>query len=145
MNNLANKLSIIFRSSICLLGVVSVGNFLVAPAHAQQARAIGAATLIRPSGSFLSVSGEILLPSGSYIDGGLTVTPSFGGVAGGNQETITGLTITPGAIRSTTISSPNTIVDALVTSINNSNAASIEDITTLIRAGAGNNGLGALD
>ncbi|MBH8573127.1 hypothetical protein I8752_08880 [Nostocaceae cyanobacterium CENA369] len=145
MTNLSNKLSIIFRGSICLLGLVSVGNFLAAPARAQQATAVGAVTLIRPSGAFLSVSGEIVLPSGSYIDGGLTVAPTFGGIVGGNQETIKSLTITPGAIKTTTISNPNSIIDAVVTSINNNPSASVEDITTLIRAGAGNNRVGALD
>ncbi len=48
MNSLSNKLSIVLRGSICLLGLVSVGNFLAAPANAQQATARGAVTLIRP-------------------------------------------------------------------------------------------------
>ena len=143
MNSLSNKLSIILRGSIYLLGLVSVGNFLAAPVNAQQATAIGAITLIRPSGSFLSVTGEVFLPSGSYYDGGLTIAPTYGRIAGGNDETITGLTITPGVVKTTTLSNPNTFIDTAANLLNNS--TSVEDATTIIRAGAGNNGLGALD
>ncbi|MEH2284737.1 MAG: hypothetical protein V7K90_26015 [Nostoc sp.] len=143
MNNLSNKLSIILRGSICLFGLVSVGNFLAAPANAQQATARGAVSLIRPSGTFLSVSGEVILPSGSYFDGGLKITPTYGGIIGGNDETITSLTITPGVIKTTTVSSPNSFIDTAANLLNS--GASIEDMTTIIRAGAGNNGLGALD
>ncbi len=143
MNNLSNKLSIILRGSICLLGLVSAGNFLAAPAYAQQATARAAVSLIRPSGTFLGVSGELILPSGSYLDSGITITPTYGGIAGGNDETITSLTITPGLVQTNTPSTPNLLVDGVTTSLNNS--ASIEDITTLIRAGNGINSLGGLE
>ncbi|MEH1943569.1 MAG: hypothetical protein V7L01_25580 [Nostoc sp.] len=143
MNNFSNKLSILLRGTICLLGIASVGNFLATPANAQQASARGAVTLIRPSGSFLSVTGELILPSGSDYSGGITIAPTFGGIAGGNDETITSLTITPGVVKTTTLSSPNSLIDALTISPNNS--VSIEDTTTLIRAVGGTNSLGALD
>ncbi|NDJ23006.1 hypothetical protein GS682_15470 [Nostoc sp. B(2019)] len=144
INVLSNNLSIILRGSICLLGLVSVGNFLVSPANAQQATALGAVTLIRPSGTFLSISGELTLPAGSfYSGGGLTVAPTYGGTAGSNNETITSLTITPGVINTTTLASPNPFIETAATSLNN--AISIDDVTAIIRSGAGNNGLGALD
>ena len=143
MNSLSNKLSIIFRGSICLFGLVSVGNFLAAPVNAQQATARGAVSIIRPSGAFLSVSGEVILPSGSYFDGGVKITPTYGGTIGANDETITSLSITPGVVKTTTVSSPNSFIDTAANLLNN--GASIEDITAIIRAGAGNNGLGALD
>lgn len=143
MNRLSNKLSIILRGSICLLGLVSVGNFLTSPANAQQATAIGAVTLIRPSGTFLSVSGEVTLPSGSYFNGDLIISPTYGGIAGGNDETITSLTITPGLVKTTTPSNPNSFIDTAANLLNNS--TSVEDATAIIRAGGGNNGLGALD
>ncbi|MDZ8261251.1 hypothetical protein [Nostoc sp. ChiQUE01b] len=143
MNRLSNKLSIIIRGSICLLGLVSVGNFLTASANAQQATARGAVTLIRPSGTFLSVSGEVILPSGSYYEGGLTISPTYGGIAGGNDETITSLTITPGVAQTTILSNPNPFIDTAANLLNNSN--SVEDLTTIIRAGGGNNGLSGLD
>ncbi|MBN3922216.1 hypothetical protein [Nostoc sp. NMS4] len=143
MNNLSNKLSIIVRGSICLFGLMSVGNFFVAPANAQQATARGAVSLTRPSGAFLSVSGEVILPSGSYFDGGLQITPTYGGIIGGNDETINSLTITPGVVKTITISSPNSFINTAANLLNSD--ASIEDMTTLIRAGSGNNGLGALD
>ncbi|MFN6482763.1 MULTISPECIES: hypothetical protein [unclassified Nostoc] len=143
MNTLSKKLSTILRGSICLFSLVSVGNFLAAPANAQQATARGAVSLIRPSGAFLSVSGEVILPSGSYFDGGLTITPKYGGVIGGNDETITSLTITPGVVKTTTVSNPNSFIDTTANFLNN--GASIEDMTTIIRAGTANNGLGALD
>ncbi len=142
MNSLSNKLSIILQQSIFLLSLIS-GNFLAAPANAQQATAIGAVTLIRPSGTFLSISGEVILPSGSYFDGGLQITFMYGGVAGTNEETITSLTITPGIVQTTTLSNPNSFTNTTANLLNDS--TSVEDATTLIRAGAGNNGLGALD
>ncbi|MEH2210062.1 hypothetical protein [Nostoc sp.] len=143
MNSLSNKLSIIIRGSICLLGLVSGEYFLATSANAQQATARGAVTLIRPSGTFLSVSGEVTLPSGSYYERGLTISPTYGGIAGGNNETITSLTITPGVAQTTIISNPNPFIDTAANLLNNSN--SVEDLTSIIQAGAGNNGLGALD
>ncbi|MBN3961100.1 hypothetical protein [Nostoc sp. NMS8] len=143
MNSFSNNLSIILRGSICLFGLVSVGNFLAAPVNAQQATARGAVSIIKPSGAFLSVSGEVTLPSGSYFDGGVKITPTYGGIIGGNDETITSLTITPGVVKTTTVSSPNSFIDTTANLLNN--GASIEDMTTIIRAGAGNNPLGALD
>jgi hypothetical protein len=143
MNNLSNKLSIILRGSIYLLSLVSLGNFLAPPANAQQATARGAASLIRPSGTFLSVSGEVILPSGSYFDGGVIFTPTYGGIIGGNDETITSLTITPGVVKTTTISNPNSFIDTAANLLEN--GASIEDIIAIIRAGTDKNGLGALD
>ncbi|MEH1769203.1 MAG: hypothetical protein V7L27_31235 [Nostoc sp.] len=143
MNSFSNKLSTILRGSICLFGLVSVGNFLAAPVDAQQATARGAVSIIRPSGAFLSVSGEVTLPSGSYFDGGVKITPTYGGIIGGNDETITSLTITPGVVKTTTVSSPNSFIDTTANLLNN--GASIEDMTAIIRAGTGNNALGALD
>ncbi|MHC5859393.1 hypothetical protein [Nostoc sp.] len=143
MNSFSNKLSTILRGSICLFGLVSVGNFLAAPVDAQQATARGAVSIIRPSGAFLSVSGEVTLPSGSYFDGGVKITPTYGGIIGGNDETITSLTITPGVVKTTTVSSPNSFIDTTANLLNN--GTSIEDMTAIIRAGTGNNALGALD
>ncbi|MEH2139146.1 hypothetical protein [Nostoc sp.] len=143
MNSLSKKLSIIFQGSICLLGLINVGNFLSTPANAQQATARGAVTLIRPSGSFLSVSGEVTLPSGSYLNGGLTISPTYGGIAGGNNETITSLTITPGLVQTTTLSNPSSFINTTANLLKNT--TSVEDLTTIIRAGTGNNGLGGLD
>ncbi|MEH2080540.1 MAG: hypothetical protein V7K89_11195 [Nostoc sp.] len=143
MNSLSNKLSIIIRGSICILSLASGGYFLAAPANAQQATAVGAVTLIRPSGTFLSVTGEVTLPSGSYYEGGLTISPTYGGIAGGNDETITSLTITPGIAQTTILSNPNPFIDTAANLLNNS--TSVEDLTSIIQAGNGNNGLGALD
>ncbi|MDZ8184566.1 MAG: hypothetical protein RMX96_06925 [Nostoc sp. ChiSLP02] len=143
MNSLSNKLSIIIHQSICLLSLVNVTNFLAAPANAQQATVIGAVTLIRPSGTFLSVSGEVTLPSGSYFEGGVKIIPTYGGVAGQNEETITSLTISPGIVKSTTLSSQNSFLNTAANLLNNT--SSLQDVTSIIRAGAGNNGLGALD
>ncbi|MGV0105865.1 hypothetical protein [Nostoc sp. DSM 114167] len=143
MNSLSQKLSISLRRSICLLGLISVGNFLAAPANAQQATAGGAVTLIRPSGTFLSVSGEVTLPSGSYFNGGVTISPTYGGIAGGNDETITSLTISPGLVQTTTLSNPNSFIDTTANLLKNT--TSVEDLTTVIRAVGGNNGLNGLD
>ncbi len=55
------KLSTIIKGSVCVLGLVGVGNFFAAPANADQAAARGAVTIVRPSGSSISVSGELVL------------------------------------------------------------------------------------
>jgi hypothetical protein len=143
MNSLSNKLSIMIRGSICLLGLVNVGNFLAAPANAQQARATGAAALVRPSGSSISVSGVLTLPSGAYYDGDLKIAPTYGGIAGTNDETITSLIITPGEIKTTTLTNPNPFIDTAAILLRS--GVPVKDAATIIQAGAGDNGLGALD
>ena len=68
MNNLSAKLSAITQGSLYLLGLVSVGNFMAAPASAGgQAVVRSATTIVRPSGASESVSGEVRLPTGMYF------------------------------------------------------------------------------
>ncbi|NDJ23005.1 hypothetical protein GS682_15465 [Nostoc sp. B(2019)] len=139
-----NKLSVIIKGSISLLGLVSVGNFMAAPASAEQAAARGAVTIVRPSGSSISVSGEVTLPSGAYYDGALTVAPTAG-AAGTNQETVTSLLITPGTVTgvATVMGSGNPFLDAAAKALGD--ATAIEDQAAIIRAGAGVDGLGGLE
>lgn len=139
-----NKLSLIIKGSISLLGLVSVGNFMAAPASADQASARGAVTVVRPSGSSISVSGEVTLPSGAYYTGDLVVAP-VGTAPGTNQETVTTLTVTPGTVTPAgpVMGSGNPFLDAAAAAL--TGATAIEDQAAIIRAGAGVDGLGGLE
>lgn len=68
------KISNIIKSSVCVLGVVGLGNFLAAPANAQQASARAAVTITNPGSFTQTVSGEVTLPSGLYF-GGIEAVP----------------------------------------------------------------------
>ncbi|MCC5645047.1 hypothetical protein LC607_19315 [Nostoc sp. CHAB 5824] len=137
------KISAIVKGSICLLGLVSVGNFVVEPA-AGQAAARGAATVVRPSGSSQSVSGELIAPTGGSFSGDLTITPTITG-AGTNQETISSLVVSPATFTDATAAtgSGNPFLDAAATAL--TNATAVEDQAAIIRAGAGTNGFGGLE
>ncbi|MBN3961243.1 MAG: hypothetical protein HWQ39_20950 [Nostoc sp. NMS8] len=142
------KISAIVKGSICLLGLVSVGNILAAPASANQAAARGAVTLVRASGASISVSGELTLPNNAYFPGPLTITPLYGtGTPLTDDETILSLEIDPGTADITALS---TISNPFVASA----AAALDDAVSngdigaqaaIIRAGAGANGLGGLE
>ncbi|MBW4645049.1 MAG: hypothetical protein KME23_19015 [Goleter apudmare HA4340-LM2] len=63
------KISTVIKGSVYLLGLVGVSNFLITPAHADQAAARSAASVTRPSGVTESLSGEVLAPVGLYFQG----------------------------------------------------------------------------
>ncbi|MBW4645051.1 MAG: hypothetical protein KME23_19030 [Goleter apudmare HA4340-LM2] len=142
------KLSTLFQASICLLGVVSAANFLVAPANAQQAAARAAASVTRPSSLTESVSGEVLLPDGYYFTGAggatLTVTPTYTN-PGTTSQSVSALSFNAGAPSAITV--PGTIgqvVAAILKGTNASpgvNAATIDDASAVIKAAAGVDGL----
>ncbi|MBD2516334.1 hypothetical protein H6G93_15200 [Nostoc sp. FACHB-973] len=125
------KLSTIIKGSVCVLGLVGVGNFFAAPANAGDAAARGAVTVVRPSGSSISVSGELTAPTGTQFPGSLTITPTVTG-AGTNAEVVDSLEIDPGTIEASALETGGTIegaVAALITGF-----SSIEDVTALVRA-----------
>jgi len=153
--NLVTKLKTIpFQLGCSLLGTIAATALLSAPAQAQTASASGAVVLTRPSGGSISVSGEIVLPSGLYFAGPLNVTPAIIDPApltpGGNGETIANLSIDPGAALSvaalTTGTTNNPFLqaaaDALIEATLDDDVAAI---TAIIKAGAGINGLGHLE
>lgn len=142
-----NKLSVIIKGSICLLGLVGVGNLFAAPANAEQAAARGAVTLVRASGASVSVSGELTVPQNAYFDGPLTVTPTYDGTSAADDETIIDLTIDPGTPNVTLLSASSnpflqSAADALDAAVT---ATDIGAQAAIIRAGAGVNGLGGLE
>ncbi|WP_017651128.1 hypothetical protein [Fortiea contorta] len=128
------KISTIVKGGFCVLGLVSVGNLFAAPANADQASARGAVTIVRPSGSSFSVSGELTAPSGTQFTGpALTVTPTATG-AGTNAEVAT-LSIDPGApIASTSGAATLTVEGATAAKITAATATTVEDVATLVRA-----------
>ncbi|MEH1923582.1 hypothetical protein [Nostoc sp.] len=142
------KISAILKGSICLLGLVSVGNILAAPASANQAAARGAVTLVRASGASISVSGELTLPNNAFFPGPLTITPTYGaGTAATDDETIATLEVDPGTPDTTNLStSSNPFVASAAAALDA--AVTNNDIgaqAAIIRAGAGANGLGGLE
>ncbi|MFN6482833.1 MULTISPECIES: hypothetical protein [unclassified Nostoc] len=138
------KISAIVKGSICLLGLVSVGNILAAPASAGQASARGAVTIVRPSGSSISVSGEVVAAPGSDFNS-VAVVVDGNSVPGTNQEVVTGITVTPGAVTPTTPPTGNAIQTAVATLLDASTPAGIEDKAALLKAISGVNGLGGLE
>ena len=106
----------------------------------------GSAVETRPSGSSISVSGEMILPDTLYFTGALTVAPTVTN-PGDNAAVIDDLTLTPGGIDAvsavTSTESANPFLDAAATAL--TDATEVEDQAALIRAGAGTEGLGALD
>lgn len=124
------KFSTIIKGSVCVLGLVGVSNFFAAPAKADQAAARGAVTIVRPSGSSISVSGEVVaVPGTDFSD----VTVAFtGSDPGTNIETISELTVTPTAAAST--GSATTIEAAIATAITDGNFTALEDVAALVRA-----------
>ncbi|MBD2562535.1 MULTISPECIES: hypothetical protein [Nostoc] len=132
------KLSTIIKGSVCVLGLVGIGNFFAAPANAGDAAARGAVTIVRPSGSSLSVSAELTAPSGAYFTGPtLVVTPTYTGVIGGNDEAVDTFTIDPGAVITLTSPPSATIEAAIAAAIDAGAFTDVVDIATLVRAANG--------
>ncbi|MBG1266167.1 hypothetical protein [Nostoc sp. WHI] len=123
------KISAIVKGGICVLGLVGVGNLFAAPANADQAAARGAVTIVRPSGSSLSVSGEVVAaPGTNFTD--VAVVVDGGTAPGTNQETVSGITVTPtsAAITADTSTIEGAIAALIV------NYTLVEDVTGLVRA-----------
>ncbi|MEH2094823.1 hypothetical protein [Nostoc sp.] len=133
------KISAIVKGGICLLGLVGVGNILAAPASADQASARGAVTIVRPSGSSISVSGELVAAPGTDFTA-LDVVVNGGAGEGTNQETVTGLTLTPTTGTSST-TPPTTISAAIAAQIAAGTFTTVEDLAALVRAAGAGGGL----
>ncbi len=133
------KISAIVKGSICLLGLVGVSNILAAPASAGQASARGAVTVVRPSGSSLSVSGELVGATGTDFTA-LDVVVNGNTGAGTNQEIVTGLTLTP-TVATASSTPPTTIAAAIAGQIAATPITAVEDLATLVRAAGAGGGL----
>jgi len=141
------KISAIVKGGICVLGLVGVGNILAAPANAGDAAARGAVTIVRSSGSSISVTGEITAPTGTQFNGPLTITPATT-APGANLETVGSLIVNPGVpVVSAAAASSATIESAIATLIAATTGdpatiiTKVEDLSTLVRAASVNNGL----
>ncbi|MGJ5631014.1 hypothetical protein [Nostoc sp. CALU 1950] len=133
------KLSKIIKGSVCVLGLVGVGNLFAAPASANQAAARGAVTIVRPSGSSISVSAEVVAALGTdFSDVAVVIDGSTD--PGTNLETVTGLTVTPTAVAASS-TPPTTIEGAIAAQIDAIGAADVVDLATLIRAANAGGGL----
>ncbi|XHR82634.1 MAG: hypothetical protein ACFKPT_31655 [Gloeotrichia echinulata GP01] len=150
------KLSIIIKSSVCVLGLVSAANLLAAPANAGQASARAAATVSRADGITETVSGEVVLPNGMYFKPAtgttaLTVTPTITG-AGDTTETIASLSFDAGA--ATAVGTGTTIestIANILTKLSDGTLKTtqgdeiIQNITAVIKAAGGTNGFVGLE
>jgi hypothetical protein len=136
------KISAILKGSVCVLGLVGVGNFFAAPANAGDAAARGAVTIVRPSGASVSVSAELTAPTSAYFTGpALLVTPLYNGTIGANDESVVSLQIDPGAVVNLVSPPSSTIEAAIAAKIDAGIATSVEDLAALIRAASVNGGL----
>ncbi|ODH01172.1 hypothetical protein A4S05_30100 [Nostoc sp. KVJ20] len=130
------KISAIVKGSICVLGLVGVGNLFAAPANAGDAAARGAVTIVRPSGSSISVSGEITAPTGTQFPGPLTITPTPGtGVVGGNDEDIASLEINPGTVEASVATAGSGSIESAIAELITTGAfTDVQDLAALVRA-----------
>ncbi|NEO74441.1 hypothetical protein [Moorena sp. SIO3H5] len=143
MNN--NSLSL--AKTLINTGLIFAGLTAVLATSANAESAIrGSAVETRGSGSSISVSGELILPDALHFPGPLVVTPTYTG-AGTSTATIDTLTLDGGvaaAVSTTSGSdSPNVFLSEAANAL--AAATAVEDQAALIRAGAGTEGLGALE
>ncbi|MBD2409304.1 hypothetical protein FACHB389_14755 [Nostoc calcicola FACHB-389] len=147
MYSVFHQLPVTIKKTICLLGFISVGNFIAMPVYAQQAVARGAISIVSPSGAYQSVSGELSLPvSNNFLNPGtnttLTITPTLANIGATNQR-ITSLSLTVGTATEIITSNNNSFLNQNVQTVNN--LTSISDTASLIETIDGTNGLGALE
>ncbi len=133
MNTLFCQINVFLKSSFYVVGLVSLSNLLTIPVYGQQATARGSVTLIRPSGSFTSLSGEITVPNGMNFDSqqgfSLTVTPAISN-PGSNSEQIDSLSLTVNSLNKMITTNMNPVIDGTLPTINNT--PNLGDTTTLI-------------
>ncbi|MBW4676800.1 MAG: hypothetical protein KME52_23150 [Desmonostoc geniculatum HA4340-LM1] len=147
MYSVFRQLPVTIKKTICLLGFISVGNFIAMPVHAQQAVARGAISIVSPSGAYQSVSGELSLPvSNNFLNPGtnttLTITPTLANIGATNQR-ITSLSLTVGTANEIITNNNNSFLNPTLQTVNNQ--TSIPDTASLIQTINSTNGLGALE
>jgi hypothetical protein len=151
MNFIAQS-KVLFNASLSLLGLVGATTLATAPASAQTASASGSVVIVRPSGSSMSVSGEVTLPSGFYFKDVKIAPTIVTNTAGTNAEAITNLTVGQSAGDPVAISNPvssnpvlNAIADAIKTPVvkdtNGDPLNTVEDRAAIIRSFGGLGGL----
>jgi hypothetical protein len=148
-----------------LLGITfAIANFEANKAQAQTAIASGSATLTSggtivetfssagilagrtiTNGIITSVSGETVLPSGYFFNSPVVVTPTFGTIStsSGTVPVVNSLTIaaTP-AVTASNSSFSRAAAEILTNAASTpSSVGDIDQVTAIIRAGAGVNGL----
>ncbi|MBE8967242.1 hypothetical protein IQ277_13570 [Nostocales cyanobacterium LEGE 12452] len=135
------------KRTICLLGFISVGNFIAVPVYAQEAVARGAISIVSPSGAYQSVSGELSLPvSNNFLNPGtnttLTIMPTLTNIGATNQ-TITSLSLIVGTASEIITNNNNSFLNQTLETLNNQTL--IPDTASLIQTINSTNGLGALE
>ncbi|MEH1915327.1 hypothetical protein [Nostoc sp.] len=135
------------KRTICLLGFISIGNFIAVPVYAQEAVARGAISIVSPSGAYQSVSGELSLPvSNNFLNPGtnttLTITPTLTNIGATNQR-ITSLSLTVGTANEIITNNNNSFLNQTLETVNNQTL--IPDTASLIQTINSTNGLGALE
>ncbi|WP_414513236.1 hypothetical protein [Nostoc sp. PCC 9305] len=135
------------KRTICLLGFISIGNFIAVPVYAQEAVARGAISIVSPSGAYQSVSGELSLPvSNNFLNPGtnttLTITPTFTNIGATNQR-ITSLSLTVGTASEIITNNNNSFLNQTLKTVNNQTL--IPDTASLIQTVNTTNGSGALE
>ncbi len=158
--NIGKRWGISFFS--VLSGVFSLSMCILPPADAQNATASSVATFTSSSvtletfdaagnlqtrsitsGATSSIAAEMSLPQGMYFAGSATSTPTYGTLANGTTV-LTSLSMNPGipTVVPVNASFNRTAAQILQDAATNPNSRTdIEELVSLIRAGAGVNGL----
>jgi hypothetical protein len=147
MYSVFRQLTGTIKKTICLLGFISIGNFIAVPVYAQEAVARGAISIVSPSGAYQSVSGELSLPvSNNFLNPGinttLTITPTLTNIGATNQR-ITSLSLTVGTASEIITNNNNSFLNQTLETVNNQTL--IPDTASLIQTINSTNGLGALE
>ncbi|MEH2354614.1 hypothetical protein [Nostoc sp.] len=147
MHSVFRQLPGTIKRTICLLGFISLGNFIPVPVYAQEAVARGAISIVSPSGAYQSVSGELSLPvSNNFLNPGtnttLTITPTLTNIGATNQR-ITSLSLTVGTASEIITNNNNSFLNPTLQTVNNQTL--IPDTASLIQTVNTTNGLGALE
>jgi hypothetical protein len=135
-----------FNKALLAISVVGLGSVISAPAFAQT-YASGSSTIVLMNGASQSVGAEISLPAGTYFtgtagNGEVTVTPTLAGTLDTNTNSFDTLVVDPGLPDSLANLAPGastTFTAAAAAQLDA--AATLEEIVSIIRAGAGVDGL----
>ncbi|WP_431708911.1 hypothetical protein [Geminocystis sp. CENA526] len=131
------------------LGVVSVLVANITSAQAQQAYISGSSTLVLMNGATQSIGAELSAPSGSMFNATtVTVTPGYSGATANLSDNIVvfntggpGLTVTGGAVAGAPAGSSFTAAAAARLDAAAALPGGLSDVVSIIRAGAGVDGL----
>lgn len=128
------------KKTLLALSVAGLGSLIANPASAQQVYASGSATIVLMNGASQSIGTEIGAPSGAIFNNAaaaVDVTPVLSGSLDVNTTMFTTLTVDPGDTTNAPAGTSFTAAAATVLGA----AGPLDEVVSIIRAGAGVDGL----